>query len=134
MDTLDLDKLVRDYKHARDMSDEWDTRVTELKLQLLDALETTGKHKYYVEGVGTISQVVKTMVATPKTKEAKNNFFQYIAKQYGEEVMWEYMGVNSRSLNSFYKEEAAKIDGPEEFRLPGIDPPETRVTLSLRKG
>ena len=136
MQTKDLDQLVKEYKEARDESSKWDNKKSELKLMLIEILESLGKTKYFVDGYGTISISVSNSVKTPKDAESKLKFFSYLREEYGEELVTSMQTVNSRTLNSFFNEELAKKEkaGEYGFTLPGIEEPTNYVTLKFNKG
>ena len=133
MDTKQFDELVANYRSAKMITDEAEKIEAKYKQQILDQMLEAGKVKYFVEGVGTVSLSEKKSIKVPKTNEDKTLFFAYIDDKYGEEFAKSLVTINSRTLNSFYNEEAAKIEGPEELRMPGIEPPTSYVSLSFRK-
>lgn len=83
---------------------------------------------------GTVIRSKKFSVQTPKTTDQKAAFFQWL-KDKGDEVYWQYVTVNSQSLNSLYKEEMdiAKEEGNIDFVIPGILEPTYYEQLSKRK-
>lgn len=63
----------------------------------------------------------KTSWRTPKTPEDKKALFEYF-KEKG--VFWEYLNVNSNSLNSFCNQELAIAkEENRECKIPGLDSP-----------
>jgi len=77
----------------------------------------------------------QAMVPTPKTKEDKEAFFQWLLQEKGEALYWHYIGVNSMSLNAFYKEEReAAVERQDiDFKIPGVGKEYTTHKLSVRK-
>ena len=71
-------------------------------------------------------------VTTPKTLEDKKELFEYLKEQG---LFEELVGVNSQTLNSFYKTQAkaALEEGILDFKLPGVPPPTVSKNLRLRK-
>lgn len=94
-----------------------------LEAMEIDSLKMNG-FTFYVEE--------KESVKTPKTLEEKALFFEYL-RQLG--LFDEMVGVNSQTLNSFYraKSEEALGQGVLEFRMPGIEPPTSYKQLKMRK-
>jgi len=106
----DLDNLVELYKLARDdyddkkrIASEANRIVEDYEKKLLEYLMISGKQKYYVDGIGTISTVEKVYVTTPKEPEEKQAFTAFIFEKYGQDGLDKYLGVNSQSLNSLFK-------------------------------
>jgi len=127
----ELDKLVRDMKVARDA---YEVKSQESKAlyaeyvkkdnEVMQALDASGKSKYTVDGLGTVSVVSSLKVRTPKTIEEKQAFLDYISNKYGQEVMIDKVSFNYQSLNAFYKEEFNQADNKAAFSIPGLESPE----------
>lgn len=122
--TKELDALVLDYKEARAIYDEKKAAASEankevekLERQLLEALIQTGKSKYFVDGIGTVSLVEKVYITTPKDGHEKTAFFTYIEEEFGQDGLDKYRTVNSQSLNSLFK--IQREENPELITLPG---------------
>ena len=81
------------YKKAMDVDD---------KILLL--LKKSGKSKYFVDDIGTMSITQRSQVTVPKDRKSKEAFFNYL-KSLGEDVFYLLATVNSQSLNSWYKEQ-----------------------------
>jgi len=116
----------------------------ELKLKPLEAQLTTIKEEirdvFALLDIDELSAngykfALKTesSVKVPKTVEEKTEFFQYLEK---EGLFYEVVGVNSMTLNKFYKEKAAEAleHGNIDFRLPGIETPKEYNVLKIKKG
>ena len=99
-------------------------------LATLEALEMTS----FKTPHGTVVRTNRFSVQVPKDIEAKSAFFKWLSEK-GREVYWQYVTVNSQSLNSLYKQEMeiAKEAGNLDFSLPGIGQPTFSATLSRRK-
>jgi len=80
---------------------------------------------------GLVSLVEKVSVRTPKTVADKKLLGKYLEKKG---IFWDMFGVNSQTLNSFYKQERdyAKEQGQDSFQLPGVDDPIASLSLSFR--
>lgn len=86
-------------------------------------------------GDNLLTLVQRSSVPTPKTKEEKEAFFNWLRQTKGEEVYWSYMGVNSQSLNAFWKvERDLAVERQDiDFALPGVGKESITHTLSVRK-
>jgi len=102
-------------------------------LAQMDALELDKQH---IPGFGLIFTRTERSVQVPKTLEDKLKLFEWIEKNKGRDVLDNYLTINSRSLNSFYKAEyeIAKEEGNMNFAIAGIGKPEAYVKLAMRKG
>ena len=142
MDTKQFDILITQYKTARENADMWVKEKERIKQTIMDLMETAKKTEYIVEGIGTVKIIERKSVRTPKTAEDKRKFFNYLEEVYGPSLMQSMQTVNSKTLNGFYREEANKATShmseqekaAYEHRLPGLEPPQSFVTLSFRKG
>lgn len=136
--TKELDGVVELYKLARDDYDkkkaaasEANRVVEDYEKKLLEYLHISGKSKYYVENLGTISTVEKLYIATPKDNEAKELFFKWVESEYGKDGLLRYQTVNSQSLNSLFK--LYKEEHPEVTSLPGLGEVSTSIELRFTK-
>ncbi len=100
------------------------------QFEVLKALEQAGKTKYTVDGVGTVSKVDKLSVQTPKSMDDKKDFFKFLIKEGGEELLYAYATVNSMALNKFYNE--TKEEKGMDYDIPGIDAPILNTQLRFR--
>jgi len=133
---VDFDGALEAYASIRTKYDEAKAKASELYVdvlkrqqELLSLLTRSGKSSWKVPGVGTASKKVSLSVKTPKTKQAKESFFNFL-KGYNEDVYWKLLSPNSRSLNSFYNEMA---ESNPEIELPGLELPTSQESLSFRK-
>ncbi len=107
--------------------------TNELELEegrMIDMLERSGLNSYK----GPHGQAIitaKTSVKIPRSSEDREAFFNYLKEL---ELYDSMIGVNSQTLNSFYKSqfEAAKERGDIDFQIPGIGEVELRKSLSFR--
>jgi hypothetical protein len=102
--------------------------------KIIYVMKESGKTSYQIGGKKLILSQRAT-VPTPKTREEKEAFFNYLMSTHGEDVYWNYLSVNSQSLNSFYKaeREAAVEKQDMDFKIPGIGEESIMSTLSVRK-
>jgi translation initiation factor 2 alpha subunit (eIF-2alpha) len=141
----ELDQAVLELKKARDAYDIQKALASELNAEvekreqiLVDLLEASGKSKYELEGVASISMVTRSSIQTPKDLEDKQAFFNWLEEQYGTEGRLAYTSVNSQTLNSLYStlfKEAS--DKGEELIIPGLGQPsiskQLRVTSKTKR-
>lgn len=111
MEVAELDAIAEQFIKARQHHDllkektsEAYSALQEVQARLLDAMESCGKPKYFVEGLGTFSSASRTSVKI----ESPQAFFDYIQKTYGDEVLKNMLTIHSAKVNSFYKEELEK--------------------------
>ena len=78
----------------------------------------------------TIKNVVS--VSSPKDPESKEQFFNYL-KERGE--FDDMISVNSKTLNSWYKQEQelALKEGRIDFSIPGLPEPYTKQTITFAR-
>ena len=141
--TEELDEAVKlmrfletQYKGHKEIATAAHNAYQEAKAKLIHMLQNAGKSKYHVDGHGTASLVTKLKVRTPKDLDSKELLFGYIREHYGEEGVLSYANVNYQSLNSFYNDEfeKAKNEGrADDFSIPGLETPDSEVSLSFRK-
>jgi len=128
-----LRELKDDYAAKDKVKKEAYAKLKEQEAKVIGMLERTNK-KRYVSDYGNVTLVEELSVQTPKTPEQKRAFFNWIRENMGEEAHDVYMTVNSRTLNSLYKEqsEVAAANG-EVLKIDGLSDPITVTKLSFRK-
>ena len=133
-----LEDLVKSIKDKRDEIDaqsdvvkKLNSELGELEQKCMGYLKEAGKDSYQSE-YGTIYQIQKPRITTPKTDEDKKAFFAYLEEKG---LFLQYASVNSNSLNSFYKAEfeAAKERGDMAFSIPGLGTPSIYESIGFRK-
>ena len=134
--TSDLDAEVKklmdleeDYEGKKKISSEAYAKYEEQRAKLLSILQATGKTKYYVDGMGTISQAIKTTVTVPKSFEEKQAMFEYFSS-LGQEVFMNYATVNHMSLNAFVNQQR---EADPTFKMPGAGEPKEIAELRFRR-
>ena len=122
--------MEMEVKVQQDAVDGKKRRLNELKAKIQAVLETHEKDSYD-SACGRISRIRQLSVKVPKTEEEKKKFFTWVREQG---LYWQYVNVNSRSLNSLYKSffEDAKERG-EDFEMPGIEPPSVYEVVKLTR-
>lgn len=142
--TEELDHAVAEFREAEEIYQDIDAKKKEAykvreekKQKVLETMQKAGKTKYYVEGLGTVYQINKYLVATPKTVEAKEAFFKYLKEEYGDTFLMDKLGVHSATLNKIYNEalNEAKENGEDvsTFSIPGLDSPNVYTNIGFRK-
>lgn len=131
-----MDNLVIAYRKARQEYEDKKEIATEAyheyeKAEKLvrDALISSGKTKYFVDGVGQVSTVEKFSFKTPKDIQSKKLLFAYIKDTYGEEVLDSYVSINSMSLNSWAKKE---MDKDPSLKIPGLESPNSDIEIRFK--
>lgn len=141
--TEQLDGMVNDmrakrevYEAAKEKASELYKTFDEAERLLIAALQSAGKRKYHVDGVGLVFFVEKLVVPTPKTVEQKDLFFAWIEKEYGVTYLKEKLSVHHQVLQSLYNnafKEAQEKGDAENFQVPGLEQPTTQISLNFRK-
>lgn len=105
--------------------------LEDLKEKLLTFLTDLDKTSYD-SSVGKISVKNIFSVSLPKTPEQKAEFFSYL-KDKG--IFEDLVSVHSKTLNAFYKQEQdiAISEGKIDFKIPGIDEPFYKQSLSFKR-
>ena len=135
-----LDNLVAEYLKSREIyeaakkvSGEKYADYQVLENKLVATLTAAGKKSYKVDGVGTATRVVKSVVTTPKDVTSKRLLFDSINKTYGKDVLDEMVSINHQRLNGWYNEEVELHKEDPLFHVPGIEAPTSVESLSFRR-
>lgn len=104
--------------------------MEEMKAKLTQHLNDFDKTSYE-SAFGKIYTSQIMTVPIPKTPESKKEFFEYL-KDKGLDNM---ITVNSQTLNSWYRTEykLAQEEGNINFKIPGLEEPFVKQTISFRK-
>lgn len=141
--TEELDLAVKNMQDSREAYDQRKKLSAEAyhvyqknKEQVLELLGKTGKSKYVVDGLGTVSVVDKLKVQTPKSNTEKEQFFKWLEEREGHDGFLAYATVNHNTLNSLYKRyvEFHAENGEEFTGIPGIGEPISEKEIRFRKG
>ena len=137
MELEKLDQMVLDYKESRKHyealskeSKEAHKVYKQKEYELLQALEESGKSKYFLDGVGTVTKVDRLSVPTPKDMDSKKALFRYLIKEGGEELLYAYATVNSQALNKFYND--TKEEKGLDHEIPGLEAPIVNTQLRFK--
>lgn len=104
-------------------------KYEKMEQAVIKTLDTLGKSKYFVDGLGTISLVRKLGYETPKGIAEKNALYDYVVREYGVEAADGMFSVNSTTLNAWAKKENEAKPG---MVIPGLKSPTERVTVQFR--
>lgn len=128
---LAIDDEIKDIETTLKALNERKREATDKIIFILQKMDKTS---YQVKGRKLILSQRAT-VQTPKTKEEKEAFFNW-CREKGDAVYWQYVSVNSQSLNALYKAErdaAAEAKDLSWTGLPGVGKESIAYTLSIRK-
>lgn len=142
MEIKELQEKIKALKNFRTEYDNMKKQLAELdgfceilETQIMQHFEENDMTSFRVDGVALITVSEKYTVQTPKKNEDKKAFFDWVARNKGEEVRDSMMTVNSMTLNSFYKAELESLEGDDKlmFQIDGIQPPSMVKKISVRK-
>lgn len=126
----EMDKIVREYREARDayeaakkVSSEKYSVYEAAEGKLINTLKAANKKSYKVDGVGQVAVVAKSVITVPKTTEAKRELWNWIKEKYGVDVLDDMLSIHSQKLTSWYNQEAEANKNNPMFNIPGIDAP-----------
>ena len=101
--------------------------------EIMELLKASGRTNF-ASKAGKVTLTSRASYKTPKLREDKEKLFEWMKKEYGEDLFWAYVGINSQSLNSFCKTEREKfLEEGKEFKPEGLDEPVVSETLSFRR-
>lgn len=122
-----LRELRDKYDEAKKISDKLYKEFEEQKMVLYKLLESVGRDRYKVEGIGTLYTIER---GTYKLDEArKHRLFEYIKKNYGDDALDAYLTINPTVLHKFVATEVGQGGLP-----PGVLPFESNKQITFRKG
>lgn len=126
-----LSELKKQVSFLQGEIDAKNYQIREIEEKLMSYLEYFGKDKYVAKNC-TIDIREHTSVRIPATEEQKEEFFNYLRSQ-SEDLYRRMATVNSRSLNSYYKQELdiARDEG-RELSIPGLDPHKIYKKIYIR--
>ena len=83
---------------------------------------------------GKVALTTRASYKTPKLREDKEKLFDWLKREYGEDLFWAYIGINSQTLNSFCKTERERLlEEQKEFKPEGLEEPVISESLSFRR-
>ena len=107
---------------------------SEAEAQVMSLMQEAGKETYIAEGFGRVTLREELSVRTPKSPEEKEAFFKWIRENMGDDAYFAYMSVNSRSLNSLYKQKTEEYgERGELLQIDGLSEPTAFTKLSFTK-
>lgn len=128
-ETLELEKSYLEAKKIASAKYE----VYESKYNdLIAALTEVGKKRYSVDGIADISVIEKPKVTTPKTFEAKQDFFGFLKTKLGDAWI-NSVNINYQTLNSLYNEMFDAAEDKITFSIPGIELPTLETSLRITR-
>jgi len=130
-----LKEMDERYKNKKAEAEELHGFCEALKVEIIEALESNEMSSFKVDKIANVSISHSLSVKVPKDIESKKLFFEWLARNKGEEVRDAMMTVNSQTLNSFYKAEYESLDDDAKlmFQIDGLEMPSVSKVLSIRK-
>lgn len=126
----ELDRLDLEADAKKKAYSEAYAKAEEQRNKVLWMLQESGQTKFNAQGIGTVSQAIKTSVTVPKSFEDKRAMLDWF-KEQGDEVFLTYATVNSQSLNSLIK---MKCEEDPSFKIPGVGEKKQVAELRFRRG
>lgn len=134
--TADIDRAVNrmidldaEADEKKNIYQEANAAYEKQRAHVLDLLTRTGKTKYFVENVGTISKAVKYSVSMPKDPDEKVKVLNYF-KSLGEDVYNGIVNIYYQSLNAYYNQ---MREQDPTFTIEGVGEPQRTEELRFRK-
>ena len=125
-----LVELDADMEAKKKVYREADEKYETQRSYVLSLLQETGKTKYHVDGVGTVSMAIKTAVKVPKDPSDKRAMIDYFLKLEEGHVYPAYLSVNHNVLNSYINQQ---LEAEPEFKMPGVSEKTETPELRFRK-
>ena len=121
------------YSDAKKVTDKAKELVDRIKGEVLEMLQFS-ELKTFKGSEGTVTIREKLAYRVPSGPEERKQFFGWLEKQKGREVLEAYQTVNSRSLNSLLNEMNEEFAARGELMfVDGIEEPQARFDLSVTK-
>jgi len=107
--------------------------LEQAEARMLEMLQEAGLTSYRDPIGRQVVLAFRTSVQTPKTDEAKAQFYGWLKEKGMYDAM---ISVNSQKLNALYKSELeeARDRGDQDFAIPGITEVKIAPQLSFRRG
>jgi hypothetical protein len=122
------------YDTAKKMSEDMYSVYKEAEDRVVAMLSDSGLDTYTVKGIGKVTISEQLSVTTPKTPEEKQQFFDWLKRELGDDGFWAYATVNSQSLNSLYKLKFNEYASRGEvLEIDGLQPATSFTRLSFTK-
>lgn len=117
------DQKKEEYKQA-------DAAYERQRNTILGLLQKTNKTKYFVEGIGTVSRVVKYAVSLPKDPDEKVKVLNYF-RSLGDDVYNNTVSIYYATLNAHFNSMREK---DPNFSIDGLGEPSRNEEIRFRKG
>ena len=131
----ELDNKIRQLKDYKDellriemMADPIKERKANLEKWLIACFKQH-KRSSFKSAYGTLVVTNTLTVKVPQGKQ-RDEFREYLEGKGSFDTLWT---VNSKKLNSWYREEMSANEKDPEFNIPGLSDPVDRTTVALRK-
>lgn len=121
-------------QEAKAVADAASKEYAEAERKVMTLMQEAGKETYIAEGFGRVTLKEELSVQTPKSPDEKEAFFKWIKENMGDDAYFAYMSVNSRSLNSLYKQKTEEFGARGELlQIDGLSEPTAYTKLSFTK-
>lgn len=124
-----LSILREDYDIKKAISSEANALLEAQEEKVLALLTKSGKTKYILDNVGTVTKAVKYSVRVPQSLDEKQKMIDYFNSS-DPMTKLKYLTVNSMSLNSYINE---MREHDPSFMVPGIAEPTANEQLRFTK-
>jgi len=130
---MTLLRLKEDYKLKKHASNAADALYKDHQTALVQTMKDLKKKNWNIAGIGTVTVVNTKSVTAPKDFTSRRYMLEYFLDM-PTEVWVEKLGVNSRTLNTFYNAEAdiAESEG-RLYTMPGVEEPTIKSHTSFRE-
>lgn len=110
----------QEYMMQKKMATDLHSELSQMQGKIIDTLEALGRTGFD-STTCKFSYSHRESFQTPKTREEKQELSNYMQSKYGADAFWTYFSVNSRTLQTFAKEELEQAEEKDDynFELPG---------------
>jgi hypothetical protein len=122
-------RLREEYQRVKDEAENLFAKLKDHQEAIVTALESLGLTSYKAKS-GAVSYKYTATFKTPKTPEDREAFFSYL-KEKG--LFDNMITVNSRTLNSWAKQEEEANMHVLDFQIPGLEKGAPEATITMRK-
>ena len=122
-------RLREEYQNAKDEAESLYAKLKDHQesiVTMLEALEMTS----YKSKAGLFAYKYTATFKTPKTPEQKEQFFAFLREKG---IFDNMISVNSRTLNSWAKQEEAANADVLDFCIPGLEKGQPESIVTMRK-
>ena len=120
------------YETAKALSSEEYAKLESIERRVMTAMEEHDMKSAKIPGCGLVIMQVDTSYKIPRTAEDRAAFFGYL-KERG--IFDQMISVNSKTLNSFAKEEflVSVKEGNVDFKIPGLAEPALSTSIKMKR-